>query len=339
LAIAIGFISSFITWLVDGAKGSLDFKTTISTTWGDIKTATSTKWGEIKASLSQTWDDLKTSVSTKFGEMKTSIGEWWSKTKDDTSTKWDDIKKTLSDKWKVISTNSSTTWDNVKKYISDKWSEINASAPGTWDSIKTTLKTKWDEISTTSQGVWNGIVDFIKTTFSGDWSTAWQNIVDTFGKIWDKLKELAKSPVNAVIGYINGMIDGVNAAIKALNNIKVKIPDWVPGDLGGKSFSLNLSTVGHIPALATGGVIDTPTLAQIGENGREVVMPLEKNTGWIDTLATQIASKIGGDNSNSNTSSDSGDLILMIDGDVIGKIAISQIRKAQRQGNINVIPT
>jgi len=43
-----------------------------------------------------------------------------------------------------------------------------------------------------------------------------------------------------------------------------------------------------VPALATGGVIDKATFALIGENGREAVMPLEKNTGWITELAEKL---------------------------------------------------
>lgn len=39
---------------------------------------------------------------------------------------------------------------------------------------------------------------------------------------------------------------------------------------------------------ATGGVFDRPTYALIGEDGKEAVMPLEKNTGWIDQLAARL---------------------------------------------------
>ncbi|NRT27884.1 hypothetical protein [Clostridium beijerinckii] len=76
----------------------------------------------------------------------------------------------------------------------------------------------------------------------------------------------------------------------------------------------------------------------VGEAGKEAVMPLENNTGWIDDLAGKIAGKIGGNNSSGSTQNSSGDVIFMLDSDVIGKIAIDQLRKAQRQGKITVIP-
>lgn len=43
-----------------------------------------------------------------------------------------------------------------------------------------------------------------------------------------------------------------------------------------------------IPVFGGGGVVNVPTKALIGENGAEVVMPLEHNTGWIDKLAARI---------------------------------------------------
>lgn len=45
----------------------------------------------------------------------------------------------------------------------------------------------------------------------------------------------------------------------------------------------------YTPALAKGGVVDSPTMALIGEAGKEAVIPLERNTGWM----TELADKLG----------------------------------------------
>ena len=45
---------------------------------------------------------------------------------------------------------------------------------------------------------------------------------------------------------------------------------------------------------ATGGIVRTPTRALIGENGAEVILPLERNTGWMDQLAQRMAQYGGG---------------------------------------------
>lgn len=121
-----------------------------------------------------------------------------------------------------------------------------------------------------------------------------------FIKLWDTIKSAAKSAadfvgdvfesvINTVKGIINGVISLINGAIGAINKIKVDIPEWVPG-FGGKTFGFNL---GKIPLLAEGGVIDKATLAMLGESGKEVVMPLEHNTQWIDKLAARISERTG----------------------------------------------
>lgn len=45
-----------------------------------------------------------------------------------------------------------------------------------------------------------------------------------------------------------------------------------------------------VPMLAKGGIVDGATHAIIGEDGREAVLPLEKNTGWMDELARRLSS-------------------------------------------------
>ena len=83
---------------------------------------------------------------------------------------------------------------------------------------------------------------------------------------------------------VNLCISGINALIKGLNKLKIEIPDWVPSIGGGKlGFNIPL-----IPKLAKGGIVDRATLAMIGEAGREAVVPLENNTGWINELASKI---------------------------------------------------
>ena len=118
---------------------------------------------------------------------------------------------------------------------------------------------------------WIGLWDKIKTVASG----AKQFI----GGVFEGLAGIIKAPFNAAISLING-------AIKAINRISVDIPDWIP-EFGGRTIGFNFAT---IPKLAKGGIVDRATLAMIGERGKEAVLPLENNTGWVDELARKINS-------------------------------------------------
>lgn len=111
--------------------------------------------------------------------------------------------------------------------------------------------------------VFQGLIDFITGVFSGNWSQAWNGIVQVFGGLWDSLVGIVKAPINAVIGLIN-------KAIGALNSISVTIPDWVP-TVGGNTFGIDIPT---IPMLAAGGFTDGVSIA--GEAGMEAVISFDK---------------------------------------------------------------
>lgn len=171
--------------------------------------------------------------------------------------------------------------------------------------------------------MFGGLIDFIVGVFTGNWQKAWQGVQNIFRGIFDGLTNIAKKPLNAIIDAINAMIRGLN---------KIKLPNWIPG-FGG--MGINIPT---IPKLAKGGIVDAPTIAMVGEAGKEAVMPLENNTGWITDLAAKVADRMPVSVGNSNDNSMSGDLILQIDGSIIGKVALNQLRKMQRQGGITLIP-
>ena len=164
---------------------------------------------------------------------------------------------------------------NAFSMIADVIVAIAPIISDTFSAISEVVTNAISGISTVIQGG----LDLI----SAIWSGSWQGVVDAFGSIFGGIAEICKAPINAVIAIING-------AIRAINSISVDIPDWVPV-VGGQHWGLNL---GQIPYLAKGGVVNEATTAVIGEAGKEAVMPLERNTGWIGQLAGQIMSRMAG---------------------------------------------
>lgn len=130
----------------------------------------------------------------------------------------------------------------------------------------------------------DGICDFVTNVFSGNWEGAWQGIVDTFEAIFGGIKEVAKTPINWVIKY-------VNKAIEAINGLSFDVPDWVPG-IGGEVFGFNLE---KIPELAKGGVLERGQIGLLEGTGAEAVVPLENNKEWIGKVAAGF-NAVTGDN-------------------------------------------
>lgn len=97
------------------------------------------------------------------------------------------------------------------------------------------------------------------------------------------------------------MIDALNFLIDAVNTLSFDIPDWVPG-IGGKHFGFDIP---QIPYLAKGGIVDKPTTAMIGEAGAEAIVPLEKNTKWLDEIAKRLAREMSSATNSGGSSSTS----------------------------------
>lgn len=52
----------------------------------------------------------------------------------------------------------------------------------------------------------------------------------------------------------------------------------------------------YVPMLAKGGIADSPTLGIFGEAGKEAIVPLERNTEWMDILEERMSNAFGGIN-------------------------------------------
>lgn len=133
-----------------------------------------------------------------------------------------------------------------------------------------------------------GVVLFITGVFTGDWKKAWSGIKKIFKGVWDALVDIAKTPINLIIGLINGLTGAVEEAINwiidGINELSFTTPDWLPGDLGGQTFGFDLSQIDipEIPKLAQGAVIppNSEFLAVLGDQkrGTNIEAPLDTIT-------------------------------------------------------------
>lgn len=118
----------------------------------------------------------------------------------------------------------------------------------------------------------NGIVNAART--------AWQKITDWFGgtSFFENPNKVANEMISKMTGYDN-----------FAKNFQSDDP-W-----GWKSTSSSSKqNMVVVPKLALGGVVRGATQAIIGESGAEAVVPLERNTEWIDILAEKLSKQMGG---------------------------------------------
>lgn len=144
---------------------------------------------------------------------------------------------------------------------------INGIFGGAFDFLEGTVKLAWDSITLIFKEAWA----IIKGGLTGNWGSITQPIKDIMDDIW----KIIKGGVNSFIELINSFIAGIDA-----------IPDIEIGD-----FKLGFD-IPKIPKLAIGAIVEKSTIANIGEDGAEAVLPLQKNTEWMDALASKLASQM-----------------------------------------------
>ena len=131
------------------------------------------------------------------------------------------------------------------------------------------------------------------------------------------VKDFVNSVIQMFENMVNRVINGINSLISGFNSIGFDLPDF----LGGGSWHPSIPTIPTVslPRLANGGITTGRTLAEIGEAGREAVLPLENNTGWMDDLAAKLASKMP-DYSGAKT------VVLAVDGKEFARINLPYLQ-------------
>ena len=226
-------------------------------------------WDEISAFLIKTWEKFDKFMTDKFGPtwealkgVVSAIIEIWKNlflgfvalfTGD-----WKSAKEFFGKALKGMKDVFLTVWGAIWKFFDNLMTKLFG---GKWEFFKTTVKIAVEFVEDLFQGLWlylKGIWDLIVGIFTGD---------------TDKIKQGFK-------GIINGIITMWNALIKMVNKFEFTAPEWVPF-VGGKSWG---PSIPEIPMLAEGGIVTKPTLAMIGEDGAEAVIPLNKRNGGTGTV-------------------------------------------------------
>ena len=225
---------------------------------------------------------------------------------------WDSIKEKFNQFKEWLGGVFATDWSQKFGFLGDIINAYLANIRNVFDSVKR---------------IFGGIIDFIAGVFTGNWKRAWQGVQDIFGGIMNGLQALVKAPLNGVIGLINAAISGLN---------KIQLPSIdIPffGEVGGWGFD-----IGKIPYLAKGGIIDSPTLAMVGEAGKEAVVPLENNTQGLDLIGDKLLERLGGLNiPNRDSSPQPLQINLIYQGTKLAEMLIKDINKLNRAAGTNLI--
>jgi len=204
-------------------------------------------------------------------------------------------------------------WKGIRKII-DSW----------WEGVTSLLSIIKETITSNFGDAIEGAKNIVKSGLEGV-ETIFGSFVDRIDKILgSNIKKSFKNAINGVISQFNKFAGWINDRMKF---------SWDGLKIAGKTIfeggSVQLAKIPTIPKLAKGAIVDSPTLAMIGEKGKEAVVPLE-NTSFVTTLASAIANEISKVVGNNKSQDGNGDVILKIGELEFGRVAIKAINEIQR---------
>ena len=220
---------------------------------------------------------------------------------------WDEIKGVAAKAWEGIK----NVWSSVANWFSTKVVQpVVKFFTNMWNGLTSGAKQAWSGITS----AFSNVTNWFKNTFSNAWQAV-KNVFSSGGKIFTGIKEGIASVFKTVV---NGIIGGINKVVavpfNAINNMLSKLKGV--NVLGVKPFNwVTTFNVPKIPLLAKGGIVDSATLAVLGEQGKEAVVPLENNTEWIDMVVDKMLAKQGGNRP----------IILKVDKRVLGQVTAEGI--------------
>lgn len=194
-----------------------------------------------------------------------------------------------------------------------------------WDAIKA-------KVIDVATSIKNKVID-MKNSVVGKFEEIRSRISSKVESVKSKVTTTFNAVKNAIMKPVNSAKDAVKSAIDKIKGFfnfswslpKLKLPKI---NITGK-FSLAPPSVPKfsISWNRLGGIFDKPTLFSygnslqgLGEDGAEAVVPLEKNTQWLDKLADRLAAKQNGI-----------PIVLQVDGKTFAQVSIDSINALTKQ--------
>ena len=356
---AIAVLTSPITLVIAAIAALIGIGVLLYQNWDTVVEFAKTAWQglcDFISGICQAIGEFFSGLWTKLQEIFEPIGQWFS---EKFQQGWDAIVNIFSGIGEWFSGVFQGAWDAIVNiftplgsWFGERWADVTSALAniGAWftdmfqkawtgltnifSKLGSWFGERWNDVTSALSSVSNWFGEMFTNAYNAV-KDAFSSIGDFFSGVWDTVKSIFvnagqmvgeavggafKSAVNAVLGTIENVVNGFIGMINGVLGVVRNLPGlrWVG----------SVSTV-SLPRLARGGIVDSPTIAMIGEAGKEAVVPLE-NTGFIQTLGRVVSSAVvnamAGVGPQGGFSGD-GDIVIQIAGHEFGRVAIQEINK------------
>lgn len=333
---ALAVLTSPITWIIAAIAALIAIGVLLYQNWDTVVEFAKTAWqglcdfisgicraiGEFFSGLWTKLQEIFEPIGQWFGEkfqqawdaivnIFTPIGSWFGQRWADVTSALANIGAWFTDMFQKAWTGLTNIFSKLGSWFGERWNDVT--------SALSKVASWFGEMFTNAYNAVKNAFSSIGGFFSGVWSTVQSIFVNAGQKVGSAVGGAFRSAVNGVLGTIENVVNGFIGMINGVIGMINKIPGVSLGGIGYVS----------LPRLARGGIVDSPTIAMIGEAGKEAVVPLE-NTGFIQTLGRVVSSAVvnamAGVSPQGGFSGD-GDIVIQIAGHEFGRVAIQEINK------------
>lgn len=293
-------------------QGLCDFISGICQAIGEFFSGLWTKLQEIFEPIGQWFGEKFQQGWDAIVNIFTPIGSWFGQRWADVTSALANIGAWFTDMFQKAWTGLTNIFSKLGSWFGERWNDVT--------SALSSVSNWFGEMFTNAYNAVKDAFSSIGDFFSGVWDTVKSIFVNAGQMVGEAVGGAFKSAVNAVLGTIENVVNGFIGMINGVLDVVRNLP--------GLGWIGSVSTV-SLPRLARGGIVDSPTIAMIGEAGKEAVVPLE-NTGFIQTLGRVVSSAVvnamAGVGPQGGFSGD-GDIVIQIAGHEFGRVAIQEINK------------
>lgn len=334
---ALAVLTSPITWIIAAIAALIAIGVLLYQNWDTVVEFAKTAWqglcdfisgicraiGEFFSGLWTKLQEIFEPIGQWFGEkfqqawdaivnIFTPIGSWFGQRWADVTSALANIGAWFTDMFQKAWTGLTNIFSKLGSWFGERWNDVT--------SVLANVSSWFGNMFTSAYNAVKNAFSSIGGFFSGVWSTVQSIFVNAGQKVGSAVGGAFRSAVNGVLGTIENVVNGFIGMINGVLGVVRNLP--------GLGWVGSVSTV-SLPRLARGGIVDSPTIAMIGEAGKEAVVPLE-NTGFIQTLGRVVSSAvvnaIAGISPQGGFSGD-GDIVIQIAGHEFGRVAIQEINK------------
>ena len=356
---AIAVLTSPVTLVIAAIAALIAIGVLLYQNWDTVVEFAKTAWQglcDFISGICQAIGEFFSGLWTKLQEIFEPIGQWFSEKFQEG---WDAIVAIFSGIGEWFSGVFQGAWDAIvniftpiSSWFGQRWADVTSALAniGAWftdmfqkawtgltnifSKLGSWFGERWNDVTSALSSVSNWFGEMFTNAYNAV-KDAFSSIGDFFSGVWETVKSIFVNAGQMVGEAVGGAFKGaVNAVLDTIENVVNGFIGMINGvldvvrNLPGLRWIGSVSTV-SLPRLARGGIVDSPTIAMIGEAGKEAVVPLE-NTGFIQTLGRVVSSAVvnamAGVSPQGGFSGD-GDIVIQIAGHEFGRVAIQEINK------------